>query len=108
MTLPKKGARLITVNGEQFVWKIRNKINWNEKTGISLQIPIQYVEGGQFLIVDSGYCRSDVRWAAYGIPNKRDIITPSFIEKCIRKGLKEGWKYKSEGKPFEISGEDLS
>jgi len=108
MTLPKKGIRLITVNGEQFVWKVRKKRNWNEEMGGSLMIPIQYIQGGQFLIVDSDYCRSDMREAAYGKPNKISAITPSFIEKCIHKALKEGWNYKSEGKPFKISGEEFS
>ena len=41
MTLPKKGFRKIVVGGEEFRWKVRKKISWNELHNGTLGIPIK-------------------------------------------------------------------
>ena len=55
MGIPSKGFRKIIVDGNEFVWRVRKKISWNEAHNGSLGIPIQYIDGGQLLIISIGY-----------------------------------------------------
>ena len=97
MALPKKGFRKITVDNNQFLWRVRKKVTWNEKHNTPLGIPIQHIDGGQLLIAIIGYARS-----GYGEYLMQEI-TPSLIEKCIRKAIEKGWNFKEEGKKFELN-----
>jgi hypothetical protein len=97
MALPKKGFRTIVVDGNQFLWKIRKKVSWNEIHNSPLSIPIQHVNGGQLLMVFIGYSRS------YFESNNEFPITPSIIEKCIKKGIESGWSYNENRPKFELN-----
>ena len=101
MTIPKKGFRKINVDENQFLWKVRKKISWDEKHNAELGIPIQHVNGGQILIINIGYSRS------YFEINNEFPITPLLINKCIQKGIKSGWNYNEAGKPLEIDCNDI-
>ncbi len=96
MVIPKKGFRKITIDENQFFWKVRKKISWNEIHNGSLGIPIQHVNGGRLLIVYIGFSRS------YFEKNNEFPITPSLIEKCIRKAIEAGWMYNEDGNQFEF------
>lgn len=101
MALPKKGFRKISVNGEQFLWKIRKKISWEEIHDGQLKIPIQHVSGGQLLYLTIGYSRS------YFAEINEFNITPSMIELCIKKAILDGWNFNSKGKVFELNCTEL-
>ncbi|MDJ1494774.1 hypothetical protein QNI19_17680 [Cytophagaceae bacterium DM2B3-1] len=103
MTLPKKGFRTLTINGEHFVWRVRKRISVLEEIGGPLIVPVQYMKGGQLLLINTGYKRLQ----SIGNPNLIKEIKPSLIEKCIRKAINEGWRYGQKGKPMEISAEEL-
>ena len=96
MAIPKKGFRKITVDENQFFWKVRKKISWNELHNSPLGIPIQHIDGGQLLIIYIGFSRS------YFTENNEFPITPSLIKKCIRKAIESGWKYNEKGKQYEL------
>jgi len=102
MAIPKKGFRKITIDGHEFLWKVRKKISWNEIHDAPLGIPIQHINGGQLLIITIGFSRS------YFQKNNEFQIKPSLIEKCIRKAIKLGWKYNENGKQFELDCIDIS
>jgi hypothetical protein len=102
MAILKKGFRKITVDENQFLWKVRKKISWNEIHNTPLGIPIQHANGGQLLIITIGFSRS------YFEENNEFPITPSLIEKCIRKGIDSGWKYNEIGKQFNLDCSDIS
>ena len=87
MAIPKKGFRKITIDENQFLWKVRKKISWNEIHNTPLGIPVQHINGGQLLIINLGYSRS------YFDKNNEFSMTPSIIEKCIRRGIARGWNY---------------
>ncbi len=101
MALPKKGLRKITIDDNQFVWKVRKKISWEEKHDGQLGIPIQHIDGGQMLIVYVGFSRS------YFSENNEFAITPVLIAKSIRKAIDLGWKYKDKGQVFILDCSDL-
>ncbi len=97
MALPKRGFRKITIDNNQFLWKVRKKISWDEIHNSTLKIPIQHIDGGQLLILCLGFSRS------YFENNNEFSITPRLIEKCIKKAISLGWNYHEEnGKQFEI------
>lgn len=101
MAIPKNGFRKITIDENQFLWKVRKKISWNEIHNSPLGIPIQHIDGGQLLIIYVGFSRS------YFEKNNEFPITPSLIEKCIRKGIESGWEYNEKGKQFELDCSDI-
>ncbi len=101
MGIPKKGFRKITVDENQFLWKVRKKISWDEIHNGFLGIPIQHFDGGQLLVVTVGFSRS------YFEENNEFPITPALIEKCIKHGIESGWKYNEDGKPLELNCSEL-
>ena len=101
MAISKKGFRKITVDENQYLWRVRKKISWNEIHNTPLGIPIQYINGGQLLIITIGFSRS------YFEENNEFPITPSLIEKCIRKGIASGWKYNEKGKQLELDCSEI-
>ncbi len=103
MTLPKKGFRTIKVNGDRFMWRVRKKISVVEEMGCPLVIPIQYEKGGQLLLINTDYHRL----ATIGNPNLIKSITPTWIEKCIKKAIIQGWCYRKDGKPMNITAKVL-
>ena len=96
MSLPKKGFRKIIIDGNEFLWKVRKKINWNEIHDGQLGIPVQNKDGGQLLILTIGYSRS------YFTEKNEFQITLSIIEICIKEAIKNGWNHKSIGPKFEF------
>jgi hypothetical protein len=101
MALPKKGFRKITVDGNQFLWRVRKKISPNERHNCSLGIPIQHIDGGAIFIAYIGYNRSGYQ------ENNEFAITPLLIKKCITKAINAGWKYMEKGNPFELDCKEL-
>ena len=101
MSVPKKGFRKITFNGEVFLWKVRKKVSWEEIHNGLLGIPIQHVHGGALLVVTTGYSRS------YFEENNEFSITPILIEKCIDKAIKSGWDYSKNGPKYELDCSEL-
>lgn len=64
----------------------QKKMTWAEELGCPLIIPIQHINGGQLLLVNTDYYRLNIRRK----PNRIDNITPSFVESCIVKDIQEG------------------
>lgn len=96
MALPKKGFRKITIDENEFLWKARKKVSWNEIHDGQLGIPIQNAEGGRLLMLTLGYSRS------YFTGNNEFQITPAIIEICIKEAIKNGWDHQSTGPKFEF------
>ena len=96
MAIPKKGFRKVIVDDNEFLWKVRKKVSWNEIHDGQLGVPIQNVKGGQLLILTIGYSRS------YFIENNEFEITPSIIEICIREAIIDGWSHKTKGSQYEF------
>jgi hypothetical protein len=101
MALPKKGFRKITVEGHEFIWKIRKKISWNEIHDVPLAIPIQNENGGQLLLLTIGYSRS------YFTENNQFKITPALIQLCIKKAINTGWNHGFEGPQLELDCSEI-
>lgn len=101
MVLPKKGFRKIVIDENQFVWKVRKKISWNEIHDVPLGIPIQNINGGQLLIITIGYSRS------YFAENNEFQITPSIIKICIKKAIESGWNHNVNGPRMEFDCSEL-
>lgn len=100
MAISKKGLRKIEVNGEIFFWKIKKKVSWDEKHCALISIPIFHESEGQLLSITLGFTRG------YFKPNEF-LITPKMISNSIVKALDVGWKFKEQGKPFELDCSDV-
>ncbi len=84
-----------------FLWAIRKYPTHNERHDVEYKIPIQYINGGQLLLVQLGYCRSG--YTSSVIPSIRSRI----IEKCICKALDCGWDFKLKHPPLELDCLDI-
>lgn len=86
MAILKKGARKITVNNVQYLWKIRHKPTYNQEcfngyATASVSIP---TGDGQLLYITF----------PFGIYQS---ITPKTIADCIQTALNEGWQPNEKG-----------
>lgn len=96
MTMPKKGRRKITVDGELYYWKTRiNKQRIKHPSADAFQIDVTIV------IEHSQYPSSDLivsfigkeLWAYGVISGVQTIsITPSVVRSVIQYALNNGWK----------------
>ena len=90
MSINRKGSRKITVDGEIYLWRVRD--NWDHIT-----VVIQHEnEKHQYLI--SSFIESGVM-----LYDQTPPITPGIIRKAIKSALSEGWDPHSKtGKPITV------
>lgn len=97
MTLPSRGKRTITVDGNDYHWLIRSRATY-----------IQECESGNMLAAIE---RADTKgatlavvfpWVRFEGEYKFEArsVTPGIIAKCIREALREGWQPAMRGTRF--------
>ena len=99
MGIPKKGARKITVDGENFIWLIRRKATYSQTAfGMGLNIAVEHAEesGSKLVILTDKPHSKDWRI------NKAQSVTPIEVSSWINQAIKAGWEPKKSGKPFEL------
>jgi hypothetical protein len=99
VAIPKKGSRLITVEGQVFRWTVRPKPTYSEGAFASPMVfAVEAAERpGRVLHVALGRPRPD-NWLLQGT----SPVTPSEVERCIRRALQSGWIPAEPGAPFEM------
>lgn len=100
MALPKKGSRRITVEGRAFRWSIRPKPTYAQGAFASpMAFAVEAAERpGRALHVKLALPRPD-NW----LEQTTSPVTPSDVEKFIRRALAAGWNPQEPGPPFEIA-----
>ena len=89
MAIPKKGSRKITVDGTDYRWTIRRKPSYGQAIEESmLTAAIELFENpGSLLLVTFPFPRPD-SW----VSNDGRAVTPTAIERSIKKSIEAGWK----------------
>jgi len=100
MSLPKKGARTIVVDGQRFRWTVRPKPTYAQGNAWSaMTFAAESVENpGRTLHVELVRPRPDNWMLEASAP-----ITPTEVAGFIRKALDSGWKPSEPGSPFELA-----
>jgi len=99
MTIPKKGSRQITVEGQVYRWLIKSKPTYaQECLEAPMTAAVDLVEGGgTTLYITFPFSRPD------GLYRTQISITPQVIRDCIQAALAQGWQPNNEGGAFYYS-----
>ncbi|WP_221891361.1 hypothetical protein [Microbispora sp. KK1-11] len=107
MAIPRKGARLITVDGVPYRWRIRRKPTYGQAIGEgSLTFPVEPAEGpGRVLLVSLPFSRPDAWSGERTMP-----VRPALVAAVIRMALHRGWDPWQAGPAvdFDVTEDDLA
>jgi hypothetical protein len=107
MAMPKKGSRLITVDGTVLRWRVRHKPTYcqgNSWGPMTFAVELTDVSG-RALLVSLPCSRPDV-W----LGERTMAIRPALVAAAIRMALGRGWDPRQAGNAFELvlTDEDLT
>lgn len=95
MSIPRKGARLIVVDGVSYRWSVRPRPTYSQGIGASpLSFAVMRDEvQGSTLVVRMRTGRLDSWVTPLGAP-----VTPAIVEQAIRRAVSAGWQAHQDGK----------
>jgi hypothetical protein len=102
MSIPKKGARIITVDGIQYRWRIRHKPTYMQALGQSnLTFAVELAEQpGAKLVAGMIQVRPDA-WLNNDTPETSAVL-PSHVAQIIRQAIDLGWQPHLPGRIFRL------
>ena len=106
MSIPTKGTRKITVDGQVFLWLIRRKVTYTQECYPDghLHIAIQDKENkGSTLAIRTN--RPHPKGLSY--KDTDTPITPSDVELWIKQAIRLGWQPRNPGKTFRTIVESV-
>lgn len=100
MAIPKKGSRLITVDGDVFRWRVRRKPTYCQGNSWG---PMTFAAeltdaSGRILLVLLPCSRPDAWWG-----ERTMAIRPALVTATIRMALDHGWDPRQAGNAFELA-----
>ncbi|MEV4300010.1 hypothetical protein [Microbispora rosea] len=98
MAIPRKGSRLITVDGVAYRWRIRRKPTYRQAIEGSLTFAIELAEGpGRVLLVSLPFSRPDA-W----VGERAMAVRPALVAEVVRMALGQGWDPCQAGRAFDL------
>ncbi|WP_220449772.1 hypothetical protein [Nonomuraea longispora] len=100
VAMPKKGSRLITVDGAVFRWRVRDKPTYCQGNGWTpLRFAVERAgDPGGGLVVSLPCARPD-NW----LGERAIAIRPVLVAGCVRRALAEGWNPERPGSPLPLT-----
>ena len=89
MAIPKKGSRLISVDGITYRWRIRPKPTYSQgvaQTALTYAVELEQ-DPGSVLVVTTDSPRPD-NW----IVSSERVVRPAEVADTIRAALRQGWR----------------
>ncbi|MEU6795723.1 hypothetical protein ABZ907_28870 [Nonomuraea wenchangensis] len=107
MAIPKKGSRLISVDGTVFRWRVRRKPTYcqgNSWGPMTFAVELAGASG-RVLLVLLPCSRPDAWWG-----ERTMAIRPALVTATIRTALSHGWDTQQVGNTYELAltDEDLT
>ncbi|GHG35183.1 MULTISPECIES: hypothetical protein [Amycolatopsis] len=91
MTLPRKGSRLITVDGTAYRWTVRRKPTYSKGLGATMTFAVELAEGpGATLVVDTGRPRPD-NW----LHLTTESVRPAEVAEAVRAAVATGFGFRA-------------
>ena len=88
MAIPRKGSRLIRVDGVMYRWLVRHKPTYAQGLESAMTFAVEASDArGQVLIVTTGWWRPD-NWL--NAPCR--TVSPRVVERAVRSALAAGWR----------------
>ncbi|MGW4064399.1 hypothetical protein ACWEGE_39350 [Amycolatopsis sp. NPDC004747] len=86
MTLPRRGSRLITVDGTEYRWTVRRKPTYAQGLGATMTFAVELAERpGATLVVDTGRPRPD-NW----LHLPAEPVRPAEVVAAVRAAVARG------------------
>lgn len=109
MAVSKRGMRKLSVDGVDYLWKVRSA-DWDSYPFPNLIAVVAGTEGGAVLEVDFGAPRSDQSTSTHALRDGSSytkivpcaIATPSRVAEAIRKARAAGWLPENGGGMFTV------
>lgn len=100
MAMPRKGSRLISVDGTVYRWTVRHKPTYCQGLGWRpLTFAVEYADApGQVLSVETQSPRLDNWLDLPGTP-----VTPLMVEQSVRTALAAGWEPDRQDGAFRLT-----
>ncbi|MEU4228629.1 hypothetical protein AB0F17_30415 [Nonomuraea sp. NPDC026600] len=100
MAMPKRGSRLITVDGTVFRWRVSHKPTYRKGTGSSpLTFAVERAqEPGSILMVTLSCARPD-NWNG----ERTIVVRPVLVAGCVRRAVEQGWNSSRSGATFTLT-----
>lgn len=98
--MPRKGSRLISVDGTAFHWRIRHRLTYCQGNGWSpLTVTVERAEEpGRVLVVSLPCARPD-NW----LGERTIAVRPALVAGCIRRAIEQGWNPGQPGSAFILT-----
>ncbi|MDC0675339.1 hypothetical protein [Nannocystis radixulma] len=100
MSVPKRGARRIVVDGEEYLWQLRRRPTPDQRSGrtpLLLAIAARGVDGPAMLVrLHRPHPGNQVGLASAA-------VTPREVAELVREGLRAGWQPARPGRQFILS-----
>ncbi len=98
--MPKKGSRLITVDGAVYRWRVRHKPTYHQGNGWSPMIfGVERAEEPGGVLVVSLPCARPDSW----LGERTIAIRPILVSGCIRRAIEQGWNARKPGSAFPLA-----
>ncbi|MEV0591815.1 hypothetical protein [Nonomuraea cavernae] len=99
MAIPKKGSRLITVDGTKFRWRVRRKPTYCQGNSWGpMTFAVELADAsGRVLLVSLPCSRPDAWWG-----ERTMAIRPALVTATIRIALDRGWDPRQAGSAFNL------
>jgi hypothetical protein len=100
VAMPKKGSRLITVDGAVFRWRVGHKPSFSpDKSASPLTFAVEQADNPGSVLVVSLPCARPDNWQG----ERTITIRPVLVAGCIRRALAQGWRSGQPGSTFQVS-----
>ncbi|MEU6729085.1 hypothetical protein ABZ917_35720 [Nonomuraea wenchangensis] len=107
MAIPKKGSRLITMDGTVYRWRVRRKPTYCQGNSWGpMTFAVELADAsGRVLLVSLPCSRPDAWWG-----ERTMALRPVLVAAIIRTALRHGWTPRQAGNAFELAltDEDLT
>ncbi|MEV7006944.1 hypothetical protein [Streptosporangium sp. NPDC051022] len=99
MSIPRKGSRLITVDGGTYRWRVRRKLTYCQANSWGpLTFAVEPADGpGRVLLVSLPCSRPDA-W----LGERATTVRPALVSATIRRALHCGWDPYQTGNAFTL------
>ncbi|MEG3927250.1 MULTISPECIES: hypothetical protein [unclassified Microcoleus] len=100
MSIPKKGARKIIVDGESFIWLIRRQATYTQScyAGGNIHVGVEHAQKrGSVLVIITDRPHPQC-WGT----NEVKPVTPSDVAQWIQQAVQLGWQPRAIGNTFEV------
>ncbi|PGH48782.1 hypothetical protein CRI70_21275 [Streptomyces sp. Ru87] len=99
MAMPRKGSRLITVNGTSYRWMVRHKPTYSQATLQSLlTVAVEHTERpGSVLVLRMPQAHPSNWMNAPAV-----AVRPAAVAQGIRAAIRHGWQPDQRGRPFHL------